>query len=54
MGVLDDILEPPPEGMSRREENRAFWRAVFKIVFWGTAVIFGVPILFIILITLIY
>ena len=54
MGVLDDILEPAPEDMSQREWNRAFWLAVFKIMFWSTAVIFGVPILFIILILIIY
>ena len=54
MGVLDDILESPPEGMSRREESRAFWWAVCKITCWSVGVIMGVPLLLLILITLLY
>ena len=49
MGVLDDILESPPQGMSRREENRAFWRAVCKMVCWGVGMIMGVLILILII-----
>ena len=54
MGVLDDILEPPPEGMTSRQVTLAILWSALKLFCLGSAVILGVPILFILLINLLY
>ena len=54
MGVLDDILEPPPRDMTSREMALAIVWSGCKWFFWGTAVIFGVPLLLLLLILIIY
>lgn len=54
MGVLDDILEPPPRDMTSREIALAIVWSGLKWFCGAAAVIFGVPILFILLINLLY
>ena len=54
MGVLDDILEPPPEEMTSRQVAFAIFWAGLRWLFWGTVVIMGVPLLLLILITIFY
>ena len=54
MGVLDDILESPPEEMTSRQVAFAILWSSLKLFFWLSAVIVGVPVLLLILITLLY
>ena len=54
MGVLDDVLESPPEEMTSRQVALAIIWSGFKWFFWGSAVIVGVPLLLLILISIIW
>lgn len=54
MGVLDDILGPPPEDMTSREVAFAIIWSSLKLLCWGAAVIMGVPLLLLLLILIIY
>ena len=54
MGVLDDILEPPPEDMTSREMAFAIVWSGCKWFFWCTVAIAGGALLLLLLILIIY
>ena len=54
MGVLDDILESPPEELTSRQVACGILWVGFKWIAISTAVLFGIPLLLLILITIFY